>query len=92
MVRDQLWLWVEEIKASSEQLNSASAQVQRQDEGTLNALELIENTNVPDDCKVTHQEDTKDDRHKGGSSVVSGGGPIFMGNIKAGRDFTYNGR
>jgi protein SERAC1 len=86
-VRDQLWLWVEEAKkARVSNVISESSQMHAVDESASQSIpkQITEFDGPGSQSKTTI---TQPDR---GNAISSSGGPIFMGNISAGRDFTYN--
>ena len=105
-VRGQLWLWVDAIN-KRELSATATIPVQTDsDERTLvSRSDRSEHaSNVPDGKEVSELEGSGERQAArtgdgvqeiGGSrtgAVLSGGGPIFMGNISAGRDLSYTQR
>ena len=105
-VRGQLWLWVNAI-SKIELSTTATMPVQSDsDERTLVSRSDRSDraSNVPNGMAVSELEvsgETQPARREEGvqgigssrtGAVLSGGGPIFMGNTSAGRDFSYTQR
>ena len=105
-VRGQLWLWVDAVSKRELSTTATSPGQADCDEGTLvsRSDRSEQASDVPDGMGVSELEGSgerqparREDGVQGiGSSrtdaVLSGGGPIFMGNISAGRDFSYTQR
>jgi len=105
-VRGQLWLWVDAI--CKRELNTTAAtsiQIDSDERTLVSQSDRSEHaSNVPDGMGVSELESSGKRqpawREEGvqeiGSSrtgaILSGGGPIFMGNVSAGRDFSYTQR
>lgn len=102
-VRGQLWLWVDAIK-KRELADTATISAQTDsDEQTLvsqrNGSEQASNapqsvSELEDSAQPPQQAQRVGETQEIGISrtgaILSGGGPIFMGNVSAGRDFRYN--
>jgi hypothetical protein len=89
-VRGQLWLWVDAIdkrKGVERAEEHVGQQVSHTSGETCPPEHLIQTP------RQTHQDETAYDPVRNTSTTASpssGGGPIFMGNVTAGRDFNYN--
>ena len=89
-VRGQLWLWVDAI--------DKRRGVERAQEHVRHHMsQMSEETRPPEHLiqtpRQTHQDETACEPVRNTSTTASpnsGGGPIFMGNVTAGRDFNYN--
>jgi hypothetical protein len=89
-VRGQLWLWVDAID-KRRGVEQAQEHVRHQMSHTS------EETRPPEHLIQTPQQTNQDKtacepvrNTSTTASPSSGGGPIFMGNVTAGRDFKYN--
>jgi len=105
-VRGQLWVWVDALNKRELSSTATSPGQADCDERTLvSQSDRSEHaSNVPDGMAVSElegSEETQTERREDGvqeigssrtGAVLSGGGPIFMGNISAGRDFSYTQR
>jgi hypothetical protein len=85
-VRGQLWLWVYAINKRTRAsraviLEEAAHKVPHGVPG----LEHVEMTQ-----SARCEEGARENGSRGTSAVLSSRGPIFMGNVSAGRDFTYH--
>lgn len=90
-VRDQLWLWVYTVnKESKGEAGTTSAQLQA--EAKVGEQVVGEPTSVEDQGQRPKEEDNVPGAggHRRESAISSAGGVVFMGNVSAGRDFTYN--
>jgi hypothetical protein len=89
-VRGQLLLWVDAIdkrRGVERAQEHVGHQVFHKSEGTCTPEHLIRTP------RQTHQEEMSCEPVRNTSTTVSpisGGGPIFMGDVTAGRDFNYN--
>lgn len=84
-VRGQLWLWVNTINEKpASQANTSEPQ-------PTSAPQEISELEQPrkDQQQTRKREQTQEIEASGRGGISSGGGPIFMGNVSAGRDFTY---
>jgi hypothetical protein len=89
-VRDQLWLWVNALSQGNESSGSSQQmQVEVEDSAQPPGEERSKTIapKIEQGCEGTRLQD--EERATIGS-VSSGGGPIFMGNVSAGRDFHYH--
>ena len=78
-VRNQLWLWVDAVNKANQKVQVTPVQSQPQ---------ALDEQQV--DPRIGHQVRSRQTEDGEGRSVSSGGGAIFMGDISAGRDFSYN--
>jgi hypothetical protein len=89
-VRGQLWLWVDAI-------DKRRGVEQAQEHVRHEMSHISEETRPPEHLIQTPQQTDRDKtacepvrNTSTTASPSSGGGPIFMGNVTAGRDFKYN--
>lgn len=85
-VRGQLWLWVDTIKKQKPVPAAETFEPQVPDE-PLEVPELGPPGKISQE--TLKNEETREIGTSGQGAISSGGGPVFMGNVSAGRDFTY---
>jgi hypothetical protein len=88
-VRDQLWFWVDTLDASERKLELASGHAQTVVQNTMRAAPESGVVPAYEGRNIVNNENMED-RHRGENSIATGGGAVFMANVNAGRDFTYN--
>ncbi|KAF2488673.1 hypothetical protein BU16DRAFT_520428 [Lophium mytilinum] len=87
-VRDQLWLWADAVPKKKPEVAAAPVQSQIQSEDEPEPNSAPEEV----DASQPREEDTRKTPQNERRAVSSGGGAVFIGNVNAGRDFTYNTR
>jgi len=101
-VRGQLWVWVEAIKKREFEGTATVLGKTDEDERTLggreDGVEQVANTaqsvsELENSVQALQRAQRVEGTQEIGSSrtgaVLSGGGPVFMGNVSAGRDFRF---
>jgi hypothetical protein len=90
-VRDQLWLWVDAVNKKTQEMEGESTRAQAQPR-LQEELQIISGPDHENGNQREHgrTEDARQSRQNERGAISSGGGAIFMGNVSAGRDFTYN--
>jgi hypothetical protein len=87
-VRGQLWLWVNAI---NKQTLVSQADTSEQ---ALNVRQEVCESELSRDSSQPARRDevAREIGSSGTGAIMSGGGPVFMGNVSAGRDLSYNQR
>jgi hypothetical protein len=88
-VRGQLWLWVNAINKQT--IVSQQADTSEQ---ALNVRQGVCESKLSGDSPQPARRDERalEIGSSGTGAIMSGGGPIFTGNVSAGRDLNYNQR
>jgi hypothetical protein len=87
-VRGQLWLWVYAINKRTRALRADT--LEEAPKASKVSHKVSELEDLGERQSARHEQGALETRGVGTSAVSSGGGPIFMGNVSAGRDFTYH--
>lgn len=99
-VRDQLWLWVNNISEYKQGTSSVphealqSESNNQEHDGTTNVPHPLPHSESRSEAphpvhRHEYEQSSEADRPR---TVSSGGGPIFMGKVTVGRDFNNNNR
>ncbi|KAF1844989.1 uncharacterized protein K460DRAFT_354850 [Cucurbitaria berberidis CBS 394.84] len=90
-VRDQLWLWVDAVNKNKKkpEVDTHVPQTQLEAEDAPQAA-ASEPRSSERSQQYDQNECSRANRQNERNPISSGGGAIFMGNVRAGRDFTYN--